>query len=130
MKSIKNIILFNCFILITLPAISQTNQDTSIIQFFSPTIIDTVDETNIKLKYYFVFKNVSNEFLIIENAQGSDPDFPFYYPQMPIKPGGIDSIGVVLVPQQLKIPNLTRHYVVHYNKNQKINLCLRRRILR
>ena len=130
MKTLKHIIKSICFVLLTTPVIAQSNQDTSIIKFFSQTIIDTVDETNNKLKYYFVFKNVSNEFLIIENAQGSDPDFPFYYPQMPIKPGGIDSIGVVLVPQQLKIPDLTRHYIVYYNRNHKINLCLRRKILK
>lgn len=130
MKTLKHIIQSICFVLLTPPVIAQSNQDTSIIQFFRQTLIDTVDEHNTKLKYYFVFKNVSNEFLIIDNAQGSDPDFPFYYPQMPIKPGGIDSIGVVLVPQQLKIPDLTRHYIVYYNRNQKINLCLRRKILR
>lgn len=116
-------------VLITASAIAQTKQDTATIKFFQQTITDTVDANNTNLKYYFVFKNTGNEPLIIEYAQGSDPDFPFYYPRMPIKPGEIDSIGVMLWTQQLKIPDLRRQYIVYYNKGKEVKLYLRRRII-
>ncbi len=129
MNSLKHIIQSICFVLITASAIAQTKQDTATIKFFQQTITDTVDANNTNLKYYFVFKNTGNEPLIIEYAQGSDPDFPFYYPRMPIKPGEIDSIGVMLWTQQLKIPDLRRQYIVYYNKGKEVKLYLRRRII-
>lgn len=130
MNSLKHIIQSICFVLITASAIAQTKQDTATIKFFQQTITDTVDANNTNLKYYFVFKNTGNEPLIIEYAQGSDPDFPFYYPRMPIKPGEIDSIGVLLWTQQLKIPDLRRQYIVYYNKDKEAKLYLRRRIIK
>lgn len=130
MKKIKPIHSLSCFLLLTISAFSQTKQDTATIKFFQETIIDTVDANNTNLKYYFVFKNTGNEPLIIEYAQGSDPDFPFYYPRMPIKPGEIDSIGVLLWTQQLKIPDLRRQYIVYYNKDKEAKLYLRRRIIK
>lgn len=130
MNTLKHIFQSICFVLITASAIAQTKQDTATIKFFQQTITDTVAENNTNLKYYFVFKNTGNEPLIIEYAQGSDPDFPFYYPRMPIKPGGIDSIGVVLWKQQLKIPDLRRQYIVYYNKGKEVKLYLRRRIIK
>jgi len=129
MNSLKHIIQSICFVLITASAIAQAKQDTATIKFFQQTITDTVDANNTNLKYYFVFKNTGNEPLIIEYAQGSDPDFPFYYPRMPIKPGEIDSIGVMLWKQQLKIPDLRRQYTVYYNKGKEVKLYLRRRII-
>ncbi len=95
---------------------SQPTTTNPVIEFENDSLVVNVDnESDSCLKYYFKFRNIGNVPVIIENAQGSDPDFPFYYPRNPVIPGTTDSIGIVLVRQQLAIPRLRRIYSVHYN---------------
>ncbi len=127
MKIIAIISLASMLLLASLNGHAQELSDSAALKFESTLIIDSVKEdNNTTMRYYFRFTNVGKKPLIIDIARGSDPDFPFYYPREPILPGKRDSIGVILVPQQLNVARLHRYYTVEYNKYYRISLELMR----
>jgi hypothetical protein len=121
----KQCILLSILIMSSPVGFCQDSAVGPILQFDTSTIVDSVSShSKTTLNYFFTFANTGTIPVIIERATGSDPDFPYYFPKEPVMPGKRDSIGIILVPQQLLVPTLRRQYTVCYNGSQEKRLCL------